>query len=96
MPTIQMNGLVVTRAYIAPHIYQSVANHAPPEHTPGFGIGINEPVVFGLCETGWIRRGNHDGITRSPHQLFANMRLAATTTAKRLIPINHPSTPMFM
>src|SRR5260370_10618159 len=26
-----------------------------------------------------------------PHQLFANIRLAPTATAERLIPVNHPS-----
>src|SRR2546422_4954543 len=91
MPTIQVNGFVVTMAYISPHIYLSVANHATPGHTACFGISIDEPVVFGLNDTGWIRRGNHDGNARMPHQLFANMRLAATATAERLIPVNHPS-----
>src|SRR6266481_8884261 len=91
MPTIQVNGFMFTMAYISPHIYLSVANHATPGHTACFGISIDEPVVFGLNDTGWIRRGNHDGNARMPHQLFANMRLAATATAERLIPVNHPS-----
>jgi hypothetical protein len=90
MPTIQVNGLVVTMAYISPRIYLSVANHAPPGHTACRGIGIDEPVVLGLSDAGWIRRANHDGKAGMPHQLFANMRLAATATAERLIPMNHP------
>jgi len=52
MPTIQMNGLVVTMAYISPRIYLSVANHATPGHTACCGIGIDEPVVLGLSDAG--------------------------------------------
>src|SRR2546422_8814943 len=78
MPTIQMNGFVVTMAYVSPRVYLSVANHATPGHAPRLGIGVDEPVVLGLSDPSWIRRGNHDGNTRTPHQLFADMRLAAT------------------
>ena len=90
MPTIQMNAFVITMAYVTPRINLSVANHATPGQTPGFGIGFYEPVVFGLRETNWIRRGHHDSNSRMPHQLFANMRLTANPAAERLIPISHP------
>src|SRR5271157_92378 len=90
MPTIQVNGLVIAMPHVPPRIYLGVANHAAPGHTARPGIGINQPVVLRLRDTVWIRLGNHDRDSEAPHRLFADMRLAATATAERLVPMDYP------
>src|SRR5262249_32193262 len=86
MPSIEMNGFVVTMPDAASREYLGVANHAAPVHSTGIRIIFQKLVVFKLRDPARIGGGHHDSDSEAPYHLFAQMRLASAATAERFVP----------
>src|SRR5688572_14173422 len=82
MPAIQMDSLVARMANSAACVYLSAPSHATPGGTACSRILSHQPVVIRRADPHWVGRGDHNGDTELPHQLFAKMRLAATAAAE--------------
>ena len=88
MPSIQVNGLVITMPDFTARVNDRITNHPLP-FCAARRVGGRQPFKFCIADAFGMRTRNHHHLAEVPHQLLADVRLASAPTAEGLIPVNH-------
>jgi hypothetical protein len=70
-------------------IDSGISHHLAPAETAGVFVGRYELVITREAQAGGIRAAHHHHFAALPHHLLADVRLAATSPAKRLVAQDH-------
>ena len=85
MPTIQINGAVVSMAYFSASKYFGVSNHSTPYELLRLGVLCNQLLVCGESESDRIPLRNHYGNASGADEFLAHVRFTAIPPAERLV-----------